>query len=249
MRRVLRQGNSWGMVELKNCRGGPMKRILTPLVLILLTGAAVRGSRNIAASTMPQVLPTYIALKTTGPPAHPVDGTVTLSLQSGAFVKIRAIDIDYDRTAAYKNIAVIRAETATTMVDKASGRKYVNLTFSRGFVATAWTDDVDYDVMRSGFSAFHPPNQSAEQSTESDRPSGQEDQTVTAKCAKEWPDDFVMRNYCAKTQREALTLLNARNMSGTNERVIRTKCAKDWPDDFQMRNYCEEQQLKAIRQP
>lgn len=29
-------------------------------------------------------------------------------------------------------------------------------------------------------------------------------QTIRNKCAKEWPDDFSVRNYCEKTQLEAL---------------------------------------------
>lgn len=84
------------------------------------------------------------------------------SLSAGASIRVRAVDIDYQRTAAYRNLVVIKAETATLLLDKSSGNQYLKLTFSRRFVATAWVVDVAYDVMRSGFSAFHEsPEQSA----------------------------------------------------------------------------------------
>jgi TonB family protein len=93
---------------------------------------------------------TYIALKTTVDHVpEPVDGIVTVTLASGAWIKLRVIDVDHDRTAAYTDRIIIRAATATEMTASA-GRKYVNLTFGL-FVATAWVEDVDWDEMRVGF--------------------------------------------------------------------------------------------------
>lgn len=71
---------------------------------------------------------------------------------------------------------------------------------------------------------------------------------VGSKCAKDWPDDFAVRAYCEKRQREALDTLSARSMTTPDERTIRSKCAADWPDDYAVRNYCEERQLEALRQ-
>lgn len=151
-----------------------------------------------------QVVPTYVALKTatTYPLPHPVDGMVTLTLASSATIRLRATDIDYERSAAYKNTAVITAETVTARTDPKSGRRYVELRFSRRFTATAWDTDVDHEVMRSGFAAFH-------------RNRGTVDTAeplaiIRAKCAKDWPDDFVMRNHCEEQQLKALEKLRGR---------------------------------------
>jgi hypothetical protein len=140
---------------------------------------------------------------------------------------------------------VVKAETVTTMTDKATGRKYLNLTFPLRGVATAWVEDIDYDVMRSGFAAYHTKD-SADRNLVGD-PAIDED-AISPKCAKDWPDDFVMRDYCEKRQHEAVAKIRARSMTSNDERTIRTKCGRDWPDDFVMRDYCEVQQLKAIRQ-
>jgi len=70
--------------------------------------------------------------------------------------------------------------------------------------------------------------------------------TIRAKCAQEWPTDFVMRVYCEKQQAEAAGQLNTRAMSSSDEQMIRSKCAADWPTDYSMRDYCEVQQLKAL---
>lgn len=214
---------------------------LIPVVMLLTT---------IVMTTSPtwpdqsDVLPTYVALKTATayPPPAPIDGIVTLALQSGASVKLRAIDVDYDRTAAYLHDVVIKAQTATPMTDKATGRPYLNMTFSRTFFATAWVVDVDYEVMRSGFSAYDDKLKASGVIVAS-KISGE----VGAKCAKDWPDDFRMRRYCEDQQQSAIAALNGRSMRTGDEKIIRAKCERDWPDDYRMRNYCEEQQLKAIR--
>jgi TonB family protein len=76
--------------------------------------------------------------------SEPVDGIVTVTLLSGAWIKLRPVDIDRDQTAAHTNRVVIKATTSTTMTTK-EGRKYLNLTFGPTFVATAWVEDVDWD--------------------------------------------------------------------------------------------------------
>ena len=74
------------------------------------------------------------------------------------------------------------------------------------------------------------------------------DQTIREKCAREWPDDFRMRAYCEKRQREALPkLVSPATPSSDEANVIRSKCAREWPDDFRMRAYCEEKQRDGLR--
>ena len=68
---------------------------------------------------------------------------------------------------------------------------------------------------------------------------------IGSKCAGEWPDDFSMRAYCEKQQREGLANLRARGVGSTAMSTIRDKCAGEWSGDFSMRNYCEEQQLNS----
>lgn len=69
---------------------------------------------------------------------------------------------------------------------------------------------------------------------------------IRPKCAADWPDDFTMRAYCEKQQREAVAALLARPMTSVDQATIRTKCRKDWASDYNMQNYCEQQQLKAL---
>ncbi len=99
--------------------------------------------------------PIPAALKTTTEhPPTPVDGIVTLNLASGAFFKVRATDIDYEKTSAYKNRVIIVATRMIPMVAKENGRKYQNFVFTNRFVATAWDDDIDFDEMRSAFPIY-----------------------------------------------------------------------------------------------
>lgn len=188
-----------------------------------------------------QVALTYVALKTTTdyPPAPDKDAMVTLTLASGAWVKIRATEIDYDRTSAYKRVAVIKAETTNKGIDAATKRDVFTMGFSRRYAATVWLEDVDFDVMRSGFTAYHQAHGDAGLMSESPT-------TGVKKCEKDWPDDFRMQDYCQTKQRESYSALQTRKMSSPDERTVRTKCATDWPDDYAMRNYCEEEQLKAL---
>ena len=110
---------------------------------------------TLLANTPAAQHPNYVALitKTAALPG-PKDGNVTVTLKSGALIKLRAADIDYGKTVAYTDRVIITPNTATEMVDKASGRKYLNLTFNGGFVETAWLDDVDFDEVRNNFPTY-----------------------------------------------------------------------------------------------
>jgi hypothetical protein len=110
---------------------------------------------TLLANTPAAQHPNYVALitKTAALPG-PKDGNVTVTLNSGALIKLRAADIDYGKTAAYTDRVIITPNTATEMVDQASGRKYLNLTFNAGFVATVWLDDVDFDEVNNNFPTY-----------------------------------------------------------------------------------------------
>lgn len=124
------------------------------IIIAALLAANVFVDCSAAPSAQTQLIP--IALRTIGD-NHPAprDGIVTLTLESGAWIRLRALDIDYERTIAYKNRVIINAETATPMAANETGRKYLNLTFSNRFVATAWEDDVDSDEARKGFPIYN----------------------------------------------------------------------------------------------
>ncbi|MFK4718912.1 hypothetical protein [Bradyrhizobium niftali] len=75
--------------------------------------------------------------------------------------------------------------------------------------------------------------------------------TLRKKCEGEWRDDFRMRVYCEKQQREAartLTEGSPQDVPSDKASVVRSKCAADWPDDYRMRVYCEKQQYTAFRE-
>lgn len=77
------------------------------------------------------------------------------------------------------------------------------------------------------------------------------EQVIRRNCAREWPDDYSMRNYCIKQQREALAILKKGRPHDIPEDVfarIRSKCAAEWPEDYTMRQYCEKQQFDAYRE-
>lgn len=89
--------------------------------------------------------PLYVSLKTAADRLpEPVDGIITVTLASGAWIKLRAVDVDHERTPAVPNRVVIKPTTSTTMTTS-GGRKYVNFTFGPTFAATAWFEDVDWD--------------------------------------------------------------------------------------------------------
>jgi hypothetical protein len=72
---------------------------------------------------------------------------------------------------------------------------------------------------------------------------------IQQKCAADWPDNFTVRAFCVRTQREAVGKLAARRMDDSQEHTtIRAKCGQDWPNDFLTRNFCEETELKSLRE-
>jgi hypothetical protein len=77
------------------------------------------------------------------------------------------------------------------------------------------------------------------------------DRVIRQHCEREWPDDYNMRSYCTKQQREALTILKEGRPHDIPEEVftgIRNKCAAEWPEDYSMRQYCEKQQFDSYRE-
>ena len=115
----------------------PRRRNLTLVAAMILFGSL--SGRVVAAQ------PVYVALKMAADRVpDPVDGIVTVTLASGAWIKLRAIDIDNDQTGAQTHRVVIKA-TTSTMMTTSEGRKYLNFTFGPTFVATAWFEDVDWD--------------------------------------------------------------------------------------------------------
>ena len=113
-----------------------------------LTLIAVAFVVGILSGRVAVAQPIYIALKTAVDHLpEPVDGIITVTLASGAWIKLRAVDVDHDRTAAHTDRVIIKATTSTQMTTGA-GRKYMNFTFGPTFVATAWYEDVDWDETR-----------------------------------------------------------------------------------------------------
>ncbi|HYI13258.1 MAG TPA: toll/interleukin-1 receptor domain-containing protein [Thermoanaerobaculia bacterium] len=77
------------------------------------------------------------------------------------------------------------------------------------------------------------------------------EQIIGRHCEREWPDDYSMRSYCIRQQREAVANLRLGPPEDIPPQVferMRQKCAHEWPDDFAMRHYAERQQLEGYRQ-
>jgi hypothetical protein len=107
----------------------------------------------VAATATAQTVTVALRTKTAERPA-PVDGVVTITLESGATIRLRAQDIDYEKSAAYTNRVIIVAESMTSMAAPGTNRGYKNLVFSNRFVATAWDDDIDLEEMRNAFPVY-----------------------------------------------------------------------------------------------
>ena len=77
------------------------------------------------------------------------------------------------------------------------------------------------------------------------------EQVIKRYCEREWPNDYSMRSYCIKQQRDALATLKRGRPGDIPNDVfasVRDNCAREWPDDYSMRVYCEQQQFKAFRE-
>jgi hypothetical protein len=84
-----------------------------------------------------------------------------------------------------------------------------------------------------------------------DFPDASVENMLRQKCEREWPDDFRMRAYCEKLQREGASTVRGEppsDISGDKVAIVKRKCAAEWPDDFRMRAYCEKLQYTAIRE-
>lgn len=172
-------------------------RFITALALLLFVLSAADLLAQAKPAPPVRTYPPYVALKVVSRHPSP-DGTlVTMTLDSGAFIRVRAIDIDYDRTAAYTNRVILKPTSVVTALDG----KSQTLEFSRGWIAPVWVIDLDADVVASGFAAYH--GKVAAEQAARHTPSSNES-LIRAKCEKDWPDDFVMRNYCEERQRDAL---------------------------------------------
>ena len=77
------------------------------------------------------------------------------------------------------------------------------------------------------------------------------ERVIRKHCEREWPNDYSMRSFCVKQQREALDVLKQGRPDDIPEEVfvgVRNKCAVEWPEDFNMRRYCEKQQFDSYRE-
>lgn len=71
-------------------------------------------------------------------------------------------------------------------------------------------------------------------------------------CAREWPGDFRMQNYCMNRDIEGMLRFKAASDSvGEALEPALEKCTEDWTDagipDWRMIGYCATQQAKAYR--
>lgn len=74
---------------------------------------------------------------------------------------------------------------------------------------------------------------------------------IKEKCESDWPDDFRMRSYCEKQQKESVEKLKAgkpKDITGREYAIVHKKCTADWAKDYRMRQYCEEKQFEALRE-
>jgi hypothetical protein len=84
-----------------------------------------------------------------------------------------------------------------------------------------------------------------------DEPYETSEHVIQAHCEEQWPEDFSMRAYCIRQQREAVRALKRggpEDIPGETFGRIRTACATQWANDYSMRVYCEKQQVEAYRE-
>ena len=77
------------------------------------------------------------------------------------------------------------------------------------------------------------------------------DDIIRAHCEDKWSEDFRMRSYCEKKQRQAVAELERGGPDDVPQDAferIRAQCASKWPTDFAMRRYCEKKQLESFRE-
>ena len=77
------------------------------------------------------------------------------------------------------------------------------------------------------------------------------EKVIEKHCLEEWGDNYRMRLFCVRKQKEAVQTLaegRPRDVSDEQFASIRRNCAGEWSSDFRMRAYCERQQFQATRE-
>lgn len=71
---------------------------------------------------------------------------------------------------------------------------------------------------------------------------------IKAFCAREWPTDARMQEYCIERLSAAVMVLDNRGkpfgMDRAKYEKIRVDCFRQWKGDYRMRLYCEEKAFK-----
>lgn len=188
------------------------------ITLIILAGSAVTHAQ--------QPLPVRVAEQRPSP-----SGGTLVTLESRTIIEVSAEDLT---TGSLNALSVEPTCIPAVRVTLASKRVV--------FVPVRDTSATNLPA-QSGCLA---PVASRQPSATPAAPAQLSDAGIRGKCEKDWPDDFQLRAFCERQQREARDKINARAMVSGDRLTIRTKCLKDWPVDFQMQNFCEEQQLQAL---
>ncbi|MGB7292143.1 MAG: hypothetical protein WBD99_08225 [Thermodesulfobacteriota bacterium] len=77
---------------------------------------------------------------------------------------------------------------------------------------------------------------------------------IKTRCAKKWPTDYEMQEYCINKQTEAASKLQKfieTYPEGSEERIIISRCAIKWQEgdtyDYEMVEYCSNNQIQAFQ--
>jgi len=76
------------------------------------------------------------------------------------------------------------------------------------------------------------------------------DSIIKEYCHSQWGEDFAMRAYCEKTEKEAFQKIESSSYEDVPQDVlakIRDKAAEQWPHEFGMRLHTEKEQVAAYR--
>ena len=91
---------------------------------------------------------------------------------------------------------------------------------------------------------------SQERNTSMDTGTENSEAVIKEHCREEWPNDFEMRVYCEKQQRDGVQTLDQGGPSDIQPSefaTIREHCTPEWPTNYEMRAYCEKQQYDGVR--
>lgn len=114
--------------------------------LVILFALAIAAPVAVSAQ---QTWMVVLRTATPYPLPNPVDGIVTLTLKSGASVRLRAEDIDYVKTAQYKDRAIVQANAVTQTADAKTGGQVWVLTCGAHFAVSASVNDIDVTLSES----------------------------------------------------------------------------------------------------